>query len=168
MARRYGVGGQVSWAVAGRSREKLEQLREELAGLDGALHDLRLIVADSGDKLSLKDMCEQAKVLVTTVGPYMVAGYNLVEACIESGTHYCDLTGEVSNPSASVLLVAGTKAKLTLLCGFGTQIPYIKNLIDHYHAKAIHHAVKIVNCCGFDCIPVVSCSSGKRARKAQQ
>ncbi len=43
--RKYGVGGNVPWAIAGRSLEKLEAVREEL----GLSADLRLVLADAGD-----------------------------------------------------------------------------------------------------------------------
>lgn len=62
MAGKYGMSGQVSWAIAGRNSDKLYTLRRELAQNDDALAELRIIVADSADKLSLKDMCEQTKV----------------------------------------------------------------------------------------------------------
>ena len=38
------------WALAGRSRSKLEAVRDRLAELDPALADLELIVADAADR----------------------------------------------------------------------------------------------------------------------
>jgi len=67
----YGVGGQLHWAIAGRSISKLEALATELGA-----KELPIIEADSKDRASLW-------------------GDALVAACVASGTDYCDLTGEV-------------------------------------------------------------------------
>jgi len=81
--------GAIKWAIAGRSRSKLEKLREDI-GLSG----IELIVADANDEAALKAMCARTKVIVSTVGPYALYGDTLVKVCATSGTHYCDLTGE--------------------------------------------------------------------------
>ena len=82
----------VKIALAGRSREKLERVR---SGLDPRGAEWPLIEADSSDPKSLAAMAGQTRVVVTTVGPYRKYGLPLVEACIEAGTDYCDLTGEI-------------------------------------------------------------------------
>jgi short subunit dehydrogenase-like uncharacterized protein len=86
----YGVGGEVSWAMAGRNAAKLDEVRTEI----GAPDSLPLILADASDPESLADMVAQAKVIVTTVGPYQLYGEPLVAACAEAGTDYVDLCGE--------------------------------------------------------------------------
>ena len=47
--RQYGVGGTVSWAIAGRSLEKLEAVREDLE----LAAELPLVVADASDPASV-------------------------------------------------------------------------------------------------------------------
>ena len=84
----YGDG--LRWAIAGRNREKLQQLRAELGQ-----PQLPVIVADSADKPSLDAMVTSTQVVCTTVGPYALYGDELLAACAGAGTHYCDLTGEV-------------------------------------------------------------------------
>ncbi len=79
-----------SWAMAGRSLEKLEAVRDEI----GAPASTPLVVADADDMASLEAMCARTKVVVTTVGPYQLYGDNLVEACVKTGTDYTDLCGE--------------------------------------------------------------------------
>jgi short subunit dehydrogenase-like uncharacterized protein len=76
-------------ALAGRSREKLERVREELGVA------WPLLVADSADDASLHALCEQATVVASTVGPYRRDGLKLVDACIAGHADYIDLTGEV-------------------------------------------------------------------------
>ncbi len=80
----------LSWALAGRNKQKLQQVLEQLSGTSKP----ELVVADVGDFDSLLAMTEKSKVVITTVGPYTLYGEPLVRACIENKTHYVDLTGE--------------------------------------------------------------------------
>lgn len=119
----YGLNGELQWAIAGRSTSKLEQLRQELG--DEA-RQLPMLVADAADEVALADMCGQTKVIISTVGPYALYGSPLVKVCAESGTDYCDLTGEVQ---------------------------WIRRMIQAHEATAKKNGARIVHCCGFDSIP---------------
>lgn len=120
---RHGVGGQVRWALAGRSREKLDKIRVELGE---AAAGLPLIVADSHDRASLDAMVQRTRVVCTTVGPYALHGSELVAACAGHGTDYCDLAGEV---------------------------PWMRRMLDAHADAAEESGARIVHCCGFDSIP---------------
>ncbi len=85
-----------------------------------------MLVADAGDPASLEALCDQARVVVSTVGPYALYGEPMVKACSQSGTDYCDLTGEVQ---------------------------WIRRMIDRYGDAARESGARIVHCCGFDSIP---------------
>ncbi|WP_298335351.1 saccharopine dehydrogenase NADP-binding domain-containing protein [uncultured Erythrobacter sp.] len=78
------------WAMAGRSQDKLEAVRDEI----GAPADTPLVVANADDQADLEAMCARTKVVLTTVGPYQMYGDNLVAACVSTGTDYADLCGE--------------------------------------------------------------------------
>ena len=91
MAKQYPAGSGVSWAMAGRSADKLAAVRDEW----GAPADAPLIVADAGDWDSVKAMAKRAKCVLSTVGPYTLYGEPLVAACAVEGTDYVDLSGEV-------------------------------------------------------------------------
>lgn len=112
-----------TWAAAGRSRQKLENMRRSLGP---AACDTPLIIADAADERSLAAMCAQTRVVISTVGPYALYGEPLVKACAESGTDYCDLTGEVQ---------------------------WVRRMLDRYEQKAQATGARIVHCCGFDSIP---------------
>lgn len=114
-------GGAVSWAIAGRSEEKLETLARE-TGLSG----VEIILADAHDEAALRTMCDRAKVVISTVGPYALYGDSLVKVCAESGTHYCDLSGEPQ---------------------------WIRKMQERHEKTAKESGALIVNCCGFDSIP---------------
>lgn len=118
-----GLGRDVKWAIAGRSLDKLKQLKTELGPEADALP---LIVADSSDSNSLTKMCQQARVILSTVGPYALYGESLIEACANNGNDYCDLTGEAY---------------------------WIKKMLDKYQLRAQKTGARIINCCGFDSIP---------------
>ena len=86
---KYGNSG-INWAMGGRNLEKLKKVREQVAD-----EDVPIIVADSFDKSSIISMVSRTKVICSTVGPYSLYGSILVGSCIETDTHYCDITGEV-------------------------------------------------------------------------
>lgn len=120
---RHGAGGELRWALGGRSQEKLERVRGELgAGAEA----LPIVIADAGDEAALRTMCEQADAVVSTVGPYLLYGSTLVKVCAETGTDYCDLTGE---------------------------IPWVRRMLDAHEDRAKQSGARIVHSCGFDSIP---------------
>jgi short subunit dehydrogenase-like uncharacterized protein len=90
LAQRYGVGGGLKWAMAGRSAAKLAEVRD----LVGAPKDTPLVVADADKPAELDAMVKRAKAIITTVGPYQLYGDRLVAACAEAGTDCLDLSGE--------------------------------------------------------------------------
>lgn len=114
---------QVNWAIAGRSQSKLDQLKRALGDKAKAIP---VLVADANDEASLKQLCESTKVIVSTVGPYALYGEPLVKVCAETGTDYCDLTGEAH---------------------------WIGAMIRKYQSQAEQSGARIVNSCGFDSIP---------------
>lgn len=123
MAKQYGVEGDVKWAMAGRSRQKLEQVRDEI----GAPKNTPLVVADANDPASMKAMVESAKVICTTVGPYQLYGEPLVKACAEAGTGYVDLCGEPAWMRKMIdtyeAKAKQTGARIVFSCGFDS-IPF--------------------------------------------
>ena len=119
----FGTHGELKWAAAGRSQAKLEELRDSL-GAKAA--KLPLVVADAADESALRKLCASTRVVVSTVGPYALYGEPLVKACAESGTDYCDLTGEVQ---------------------------WIRRMVQRHEAAARKSGARIVHCCGFDSIP---------------
>jgi short subunit dehydrogenase-like uncharacterized protein len=84
------------------------------------------LVADSADTESLNRLCQQTRVVLSTVGPYALYGESLIEACVNHGNDYCDLTGEAY---------------------------WIKKMLDKYELAAKKSGARIINCCGFDSIP---------------
>jgi short subunit dehydrogenase-like uncharacterized protein len=90
LAAHYGNDSELKWAMAGRSLDKLQSVRDAI----GAPTDTPLIAADSSDVDALKAMVDQTRSVLTTVGPYQWYGNELIAACAASGTDYLDLCGE--------------------------------------------------------------------------
>ena len=84
------AGSGLKWAMAGRSKAKLEEVRD----LIGAPAGTPLIEANSDDPASMAALAQSTRVVLTTVGPYQLYGEPLVKACVEAGTDYADLCGE--------------------------------------------------------------------------
>ena len=81
-------GSNVTWAIAGRDEEKLNELQSKLES------KVDIIIANSKDSASLDEMTKQTQVIISTVGPYLKYGEPLIKSCAENGTDYVDLTGE--------------------------------------------------------------------------
>ncbi|MDB9528979.1 saccharopine dehydrogenase NADP-binding domain-containing protein [Oscillatoria sp. CS-180] len=113
----------LKWAIAGRSQSKLDNLSKALGPKAAGLPQL---IADATDEASLRHLCTQTRVVISTVGPYALYGDSLVKICAETGTNYCDLTGEVQ---------------------------WIRRMIQTHSARAEKTGACIVHCCGFDSIP---------------
>jgi short subunit dehydrogenase-like uncharacterized protein len=71
-------------------------------------------------------VASQAKVVITTVGPYLHYGEPLVAACAAAGTDYVDLTGEPE---------------------------FVDRMWLGYHEQARRSGARLVHSCGFDSIP---------------
>ena len=109
----------MKWALVGRNREKLAAVAAEVGNVP-------IIVADALDPAACAAVAKRTRVVCTTVGPYSLYGSEVVAACAASGTHYCDLTGEVH---------------------------WMREMIDAHHETARANGARIVHTCGFDSIP---------------
>ena len=114
------------WGLAGRNQAKLEDVRRRLADVDPALADLPLLHADVEDAASLAEVAGRARVVITTVGPYLAYGEPLVAACAAAGTDYLDLTGEPE---------------------------FVDLMYLAHHETAVASGARIVHAAGFDSVP---------------
>ncbi|WP_327319307.1 saccharopine dehydrogenase family protein [Streptomyces sp. NBC_01235] len=108
------------WAIAGRGEEKLERLRERLGV------DVGVLRAHVSDPASLRALAEHARVVATTVGPYLTHGEELVAACADTGADYLDLSGEPE---------------------------FIDLMYVRHDARARATGARLIHACGFDSVP---------------
>ncbi|MEU2309682.1 saccharopine dehydrogenase family protein [Streptomyces misionensis] len=113
---------ELRWAVAGRDEARLRRLREALPG--GA--DIGVLRADASDPAAVRELAGRARVVATTVGPYLRYGEELVAACADTGTDYLDLTGEPE---------------------------FVDLMYVRHDARARETGARLVHACGFDSVP---------------
>ncbi|MFN8282144.1 MAG: saccharopine dehydrogenase NADP-binding domain-containing protein [Chitinophagales bacterium] len=116
----------VKWAIAGRNAEKLEAVKSNLVSINAACSVVEILTCNSDDLASLENVTKQTKIIVTTVGPFAQHGETLVEACVNTATNYCDITGEPA---------------------------FVKSVLKKHNKAAVEKGIYILNCCGFDSIP---------------
>ncbi|WP_433533594.1 saccharopine dehydrogenase family protein [Micromonospora sp. CA-263727] len=114
------------WAIAGRNPAKLAAVRDRLAAIDPAVAGLSLLTADAADPASLRAVAADARVVASTVGPFVHHGGPLVAACATEGTDYLDITGEPE---------------------------FVDLMYLRHHAEAVRTGARLVHTCGFDSIP---------------
>lgn len=122
LAAHYKSDGNLKWAMAGRSEDKLAGVRDAI----GAPADTALIVADAADPASLQAMVAQTRSVITTVGPYLLYGDELLAACVAAGVDYFDLCGEPI---------------------------WMRRKIEQHEAAARKSGARIMFSCGYDSLP---------------
>jgi short subunit dehydrogenase-like uncharacterized protein len=114
------------WALGGRNRSRLENVRNRLLTARPAAGDVGVVTADSSDPSALDDLARSTRVVASTVGPYLEYGERLVAACAAHGTDYADISGEPE---------------------------FIDAMWLRYHRRATETGSRLVHCCGFDSVP---------------
>src|SRR5207245_8114568 len=101
-------------------------VRAALARINSDCASLDLLQADTGNADSIRKVAESARVVITTVGPYIHHGEPVVAACAAAGTDYVDLTGEPE---------------------------FVDLMWLRYHEQAQSTGARLIHSCGFDSIP---------------
>jgi short subunit dehydrogenase-like uncharacterized protein len=123
MQENYGNDESVSWAIAGRSEEKLKAVSEDLKVGSNVPH----LLVDSNDTDSIESMVKQTKCVLTTVGPYQLYGTKILQQCVIHGVDYVDLCGEPGWMHEMINEYSNqakeTGARIVFSCGFDS-IPF--------------------------------------------
>ena len=112
--------GELNWAIAGRDSVKLKKIQESIPSKP------EIIIADANDENALLELTKSTQVVASYAGPFNKYSNMLVKACVETGTHYVDITGEAI---------------------------WVRDLIDNYHQECVSKKIKIIPACGYDSIP---------------
>ncbi|KAF8374594.1 hypothetical protein PRIPAC_81023 [Pristionchus pacificus] len=117
-----------SIAVAGRDEGKLISTLEAIEKETGNknVRMWPIILADSSDEKSLENMAKQAKVIINTVGPYILYGESVVRAAINNGANHVDISGEPT---------------------------FLETMDLKYRDLARENGVYVIGACGWDSIP---------------
>ncbi|WP_020570765.1 saccharopine dehydrogenase family protein [Neolewinella persica] len=130
MAADYGLRPTLS----GRNEKKLRAMAEEFG------FPFRAVSLE--DKVSLTEIVSQFKVVLHAAGPFIHTSGPMHQACLATGVHYLDITGEIAAFAAAQSLHAAAKAKgVMLMPGVGFDVvptdcmaAYLKQLLpssDH-------------------------------------
>ncbi|KAM9315923.1 saccharopine dehydrogenase-like oxidoreductase [Gastrophryne carolinensis] len=119
---------ELRWAVAGRSKKKLQEVLDKAAQrlARPQLKSIDIIICDTGDAASLAEMAQKASVVLDCVGPYRFYGEPVVKACVENGAHFIDISGETQ---------------------------YLETMYLKYNSQAAENGVYVIGSSGFDSVP---------------
>jgi short subunit dehydrogenase-like uncharacterized protein len=103
--------------LAGRSESKIKPLAEE--------HGLDYIIFSLDDVSVIATQLAKFPVVLNCAGPFSKTAKQMIKGCLESGTHYLDITGEIE----------------------------VFELAKSFHQKAIDKNIIIMSGVGFDVVP---------------
>ncbi len=81
----------VPFIAAGRDKARIAEALDKVPGIDTVAHE---IVEVEHQVAPLTELLSGVRVVCNTVGPFAQHGGEVVEACIATGCHYVDTTGE--------------------------------------------------------------------------
>ena len=123
----------INIALSGRNKSKVENVLE---GIKTELNNegiklptttqVDIVIADVNDEPSMLKLAKSTNILISCAGPYGKYGEAAVKACIEGGSHYVDITGEVA---------------------------FIESMISDYGSLAEERGVTLCPFSGYDCVP---------------
>nr|XP_037867667.1 saccharopine dehydrogenase-like oxidoreductase isoform X6 [Bombyx mori] len=116
----------VTWGIAGRSEKKLQILLKELSELKIKTSSVVIIKCDINNETELRNATGRTKILINCTGPLSILGESVIKSCIETRTHYVDISAE---------------------------LPQIFNAFRNNHNAAEEGNVLIVPSCGLASIP---------------
>lgn len=115
------ASGARRWAVAGRDPQAVAKILTELKA-----EDVEIITADLTDQASLEKLAARTAVVLNLAGPYTKGAENVIQACVEAGASYVDLSGE---------------------------LPLLRRVIDRFDEPARRAGVRVVQMAGWEAMP---------------
>nr|AAT12302.1 hypothetical protein [Antonospora locustae] len=106
-------------ALAGRNTKTIERNIADIKGAE-RIPIIRCLPE------TIHCITEKTRLLLNCAGPYIFSGEPIVKACIDTNTHYMDITGETF---------------------------FIEQVRNKYDEEARRRGLYVINCCGFDSIP---------------
>ncbi len=113
LASEYGL----SPILAGRNETLIQPLAEE--------YGLEYLIFDLNDEANLLATLSKVKLVLHAAGPFIHTAKQMVDACLKTGTHYLDITGEIA----------------------------VFEMCKSYNSKALKAGIMIMPGVGFDVVP---------------
>lgn len=117
------------WAIAGRSEAKLNRLRSRIIvgrTTPSTNDEIGVLTADAASSEDMNAIAKSTRVIVSAVGPYKLLGESIYAACVEQGTNYVDITGEVD---------------------------WVARMREKYQKRAKETGSTLCSFAGYDCVP---------------
>ena len=115
--------------LAGRNAEKVSTMAEEF--------DLPWSAFSVDDEAAVQIALKDTALLLSVAGPFSATANQMMDACIKTGTHYLDVTGEISVfELAAEKGAAAKKAGVTLLPGVGFDVVPSDCIAAHTAARS--------------------------------
>ncbi|KAI5636340.1 saccharopine dehydrogenase NADP binding domain-containing protein [Phthorimaea operculella] len=118
----------IRWGIAGRSMEKLKNLLSELEEIDVDIKRVVVLHCDITKTDAVPEVTCQARIIINATGPNIILSGPVVKACIQTGTHYVDISAELH---------------------------HMLNIYRSYNKAAQDANVLVIPACGYDCIPAL-------------
>lgn len=122
--------------LAGRNEAKLSEL--------SIASGFPYRVVDLNNQTALRDLLKTAKVVLHAAGPFIETAELMMDACLSTGTHYLDITGEIAVFQLGAARdIAGHHTNVMIMPGVGFDVvptdclaAYLKEqLLDATHLK---------------------------------
>jgi len=107
--------------LAARNESRLSALASQLGYSNSST-----FVVDTLNKETIDKVAAISKVIISTAGPFSLYGEQVIASCVEHGTHYLDITGEVD---------------------------FIRSMMDKYGELALKNKCILIPFSGFDSVP---------------
>ena len=112
---RYASEYNLNAILAGRRKEVIEPLANKL--------NLPYKIIDVNDTTNLLAALKEVKVVVNAAGPFQFTAKQIIEGCLQTGTHYLDINGDISVfEMIKKYDAAAKKAGIMLLPGSGFDV----------------------------------------------
>jgi short subunit dehydrogenase-like uncharacterized protein len=110
------------WGIAGRSVARLEPLIADWPAEERP----EVLPVDSADRSSVAAAVARTRSIVNFAGPFARLAPPVIEACVEAGIAYVDVSGEID---------------------------FVASVVDRHHRAAEASGARIVQVCGFEALP---------------
>jgi short subunit dehydrogenase-like uncharacterized protein len=117
LAAQWAVESGLRPVLAGRNRQAVEQLARELGC------DSRVFSLDGGEAVRTLEALSDVRAVLNCAGPFSQTAPAMIDACLASGRHYLDITGEIDVIEAAARLDGpASKRGVTLLPAVGFDV----------------------------------------------
>jgi short subunit dehydrogenase-like uncharacterized protein len=112
----------LGWGIAGRSRDRLEALVSDWPEQERP----EIFVVDTEVPETVAAAVSETETIVNFAGPFARMAPPVIEACVDAGIAYVDVTGEID---------------------------FVARMIERWHEPAQQSGARIVQVCGFEALP---------------